>query len=102
MITPSAAGGYDGLAYHIGDLRHALYHEPAYKPPTKKYARWAELPFAKLDPPTLREKVCVALISWHMGMVGSSGLRSSVAAVEKEIIALASVDCQYLLNVDGR
>lgn len=62
----------------------------AYRPPTQKYARWARLLFAQLDPPTLREKVYVALVSWHTGMAGPSGLRSSVPAVEKEVIALAS------------
>jgi hypothetical protein len=94
--------GY-GLAYHIGDLSHAIFGGEAYKSPSPKYRRWAEMLFEQLEPPKLRERVYVTLISWHDGMIGPSGLVGSVASVEKEIISLASVtDPETLLNIDGR
>jgi hypothetical protein len=79
--------GY-GLAYHLGDLSHAIFREPAYKKPDRKHARWAEHLFRQLDPPRLRQPVFVTLVSWHDGMRGPSGLVGSVPAVEKELIAL--------------
>jgi hypothetical protein len=97
-----ARWGY-GLAYHIGDLSHAIFGGQAYKKPSPKYRKWAEKLFVNFDPPTLRRKVYVTLISWHQGMKGPSGLVGSVASVEKEIIALASVSHpDALMNVDGR
>jgi hypothetical protein len=93
--------GY-GLAYHIGDLSHAMYCESAYKKPSKKYKRWAEALFINFDPPTLRAKVYVTIISWEKGMRGPSGLVGSVASVEKEIISLASaLPDKSLVNIDG-
>jgi hypothetical protein len=91
--------GY-GRAYHIGDLSDAVLGGAA--SPPGKYRRWAERLFSSLQPPTLREPVYVALISWVDGMCGPSGLPGSAPAVEKELIALASVEYQaVLLNVDG-
>jgi hypothetical protein len=93
--------GY-GLAYHIGDLSHAMFEEQAYKRPGRKYKKWAEVLFNRFDPPVLREKVYVAIISWERGMRGPSELIGSVASVEKEIISLASaMPDTNLLNVDG-
>lgn len=92
----------DGVAYHIGDLSHALFGFKAYREATQKYRRWAAKLFATFEPPRLREKVSLYLAPWPEGSVGPSGLAGSLAAVEKEVIALASVqfaDC--LLNVDG-
>ena len=94
--------GY-GIAYHIGDLSHAMLGGQSYKTPDAKYRRWAQTLFTSCAPPQLRERVYVALISWHTGMRGPSGLEASVAAVEKEVIALASASHpDLLLNVDGR
>jgi hypothetical protein len=93
--------GY-GLAYHMGDLSHAMFREPAYKLPSRKYRQWAEVLFTSFDPPVLKEPVYVTLMSWERGMRGPSGLIGSVASVEKEIISLASViPGAMLLNVDG-
>ncbi len=85
--------GY-GLAYHIGDLSHVIFEWDAYKKPDQKYRRWAERLFTRYHPPTL--------IGWEDGMCGPSGLASSVAAVEKEVIALAAHSYRtILLNIDG-
>lgn len=92
----------DGLAYHAGDLSQAMFGFAGYKGPSPKYRRWAEALFATADPPRLRWPVSLYLAPWQEGGVGPSGLAGSLAAAEKEVIALASVqfpDC--LLNVDG-
>jgi hypothetical protein len=95
--------GY-GLAYHIGDLSHAIFQEgSSYKPPARKYKRWADHLFESIDPLRLKRIVNVSLISWHAGSRGPSGLQGSVPAVEKELIALCGAwDKSSLLNVDGR
>ena len=93
--------GY-GLAYHIGELSHAIYREEAYKKPSKKYERWRDTLFNNVKPPTLREVVYVSLISWKRGMKGLSGLTGSVASIEKELIALTStIPNGFLMNTDG-
>src|SRR5262245_30846537 len=92
----------DGVAYHIGDLSQSLFGFKAYRPATRKYKKWAARLFETFDPPRLRERVSLYLAPWPDGSAGPSGLAGSLAAVEKEVIALASVqfaDC--LLNVDG-
>jgi hypothetical protein len=92
----------DGVAYHVGDLSQALFGFKAYRLPSRKYKRWAEALFEVFDPPRLRRSVSLYLAPWTDGSAGPSGLVGSLAAVEKEVIALASVqfaDC--LLNVDG-
>lgn len=94
--------GY-GLAYHLGDLSHAMFGGKAYKKPSVKYRRWAETLFSQSHPPVLRETLFLAIISWHRGMKGPSRLEGSVPSVEKELIALAGVEYpDILLNVDGR
>lgn len=94
--------GY-GLAYHLGDLSHAIFREGAYKKPRAKYRRWAESLFSTLDPPQLRETIYLSIIGWHRGMLGPSGLECSVPSLEKELIALASAEHPLiLLNRDGR
>ena len=94
--------GY-GLAYHIGDLSHAIFREEAYKKPNKKYEKWAERLFVKLTPPFLRYPVNVSIISWNKGMKGPSGLVGTVPSVEKELISLAGAyHPDKLLNVDGK
>ena len=97
-----ARWGY-GLDYHLGDLSHAMFGFEAYRKPTAKYRRWADALFEVNDPPTLRRPISLLLLPWYEDSRGPSGLRGSVAAAEKEVIALAStlhgVD---LLNVDGR
>lgn len=93
--------GY-GLAYHIGDLSHAMFEWEAYTSPARKYRRWAERLFSQFRPPTLRERVHVGVIGWQDGMLGPSGLPGSVPAVEKELIALAASPYKtILLNTDG-
>jgi hypothetical protein len=92
----------DGLAYHIGDLSQALFGWDAYLQPSKKYKRWVSVLFVSAEPPRLREVVTLYLAPWVGGCKGPSGLAGSLPAVEKEVIALGSVqfaDC--LLNVDG-
>jgi hypothetical protein len=92
----------DGLDYHIGDLSQALFGFKAYRPATLKYKRWATKLFERFDPPLLREQVSLYLAPWPDGSAGPSGLAGSLAAVEKEVIALASVQfAECLLNVDG-
>lgn len=92
----------DGVAYHIGDLSQALFGFKAYRPATRKYKRWAVKLFQPFDPPCLRELVTLYLAPWPDGSAGPSGLAGSLAAVEKEVIALASVQfAESLLNVDG-
>lgn len=91
-----------GLAYHIGDLSHAIYQEKAYKKPSKNYFRWVDTLFSNTAPPTLKKLVYVSIISWTNGMKGLSGLEGSVPSVEKELIALTSHSKNvYLLNKDG-
>lgn len=92
----------DGLDYHVGDLSHALYEFKAYRPPMKKYRRWADQLFEQFDPPILREPVHLYLADWLDGSSGPSRLLGSLPAAEKEIIALASAHFpDSLLNVDG-
>lgn len=95
--------GY-GLAYHIGDLSHAIFREEAYKKPNKKYDRWAQRLFVELSPePVLKYPVYVSIISWNKGMKGPSGLIGTVPSVEKELISLAGgYYPDTLLNVDGK
>jgi hypothetical protein len=93
----------DGIAYHIGDLSHAIFKFEAYQQPTKKYMRWAEAIFFSYEPPKLKEPIYFYIAPWFTGNKGLSGLTCSLPAVEKEMIAIASV--QYsdtLLNVDGK
>jgi hypothetical protein len=92
----------DGVAYHIGDLSQTLFGFKAYRLPTPKYKRWAATLFEDFDPPRLRQQVSLYLSPWTDGSAGPSGLVGSLAAVEKEVIALASVQfAGCLLNVDG-
>ncbi len=94
--------GY-GLAYHIGDLSHAMFGGEAYVKPSAKYRRWAGRLFRSAQPPLLHERVFVALIDWESGDRGPSGMECTVASAEKELIALASaLYAGILLNVDGR
>ncbi|MEA4884518.1 MAG: hypothetical protein VB144_12850 [Clostridia bacterium] len=93
----------DGLDYHIGDLSHAVFGFKAYRAPTKKYRRWADVLF---QPPVtsarLKRPVSLYLAPWFSDSRGPSGLVCSVAAAEKEIISLASVQfSETLINVDG-
>ena len=93
----------DGLAYHIGDLSHAIYRESAYKKPSKKYERWANAIFDTMIPPTLIKPVFISLFSWHKGMRGPSQLSGTVPSVEKELISIVGSEYQKsLLNVDGK
>ncbi|WP_022800962.1 hypothetical protein [Deinococcus ficus] len=97
-----ARWGY-GLDYHLGDLSHAMFGFEAYRKPTSKYRRWADALFELSDPPTLRRPVSMLLLPWHEDSRGPSGFTTSVAAAEKEVIALASsLHGEQLLNVDGR
>ncbi|UQN08816.1 hypothetical protein [Deinococcus sp. QL22] len=97
-----ARWGY-GLDYHLGDLSHAMFGFEAYRKPTAKYRRWADVLFEVNDPPTLRRPVSLLLLPWYEDSHGPSGLRGSVASGEKEVIALASaLHGDHLLNVDGR
>lgn len=92
----------DHLAYHIGDLSQALYEFKAYRGVARKYRKWAENLFITYDPPRLKQMVYFYVAPWYNGNKGPSGLNSSLPAVEKEIIALASVAFRKtLLNVDG-
>ena len=92
----------DNLAYHIGDLSHALFEFEAYKKPAKKYKKWAKKLFSKYEPPTLKETINFYLLPWYEGDRGISGLQCSLPALEKELISLASVYYKDdLLNVDG-
>jgi hypothetical protein len=92
----------DGVAYHIGDLSHVLFGFKAYRQPTRKYKKWATALFVSADPPRLKEPVTLYLAPWVEDSAGPSGLAGSLAAVEKEVIALASVQFSVsLLNVDG-
>jgi hypothetical protein len=92
----------DNVAYHIGDLSHALFGFEAYKKPDKKYKAWANVLFSKYDPPALIEPIYLYLIPWYEGNTGISGYQSSLPALEKELISLASVFYKdSLLNVDG-
>ncbi|WP_186446260.1 hypothetical protein [Paenibacillus cremeus] len=92
----------DGLAYHIGDLSQALFEFEGYQKPQKKYKRWAEALFETYDPPILREQVVFYITPWYGGQLGLSGLPCSLPAIEKEMIAIASVQFgEDLLNKDG-
>jgi hypothetical protein len=92
----------DGVAYHVGDLSQALFEFKAYRSATKKYKGWAARLFQTFDPPRLLEVVTLYLAPWVDGHEGPSGLAGSLPAVEKEVIALASVQfADSLLNVDG-
>lgn len=98
----SARWGY-GLDYYLGDLSHAMFGFEAYRKPTSKYRRWAGALFELSDPPTLRLPVSMLLLPWYEDSLGPSGFTTSVAAAEKEVIALASaLHGERLLNVDGR
>lgn len=92
----------DGLDYHVGDLSHAMFGFEAYRKSTKKYTKWAETLFVHKNKPTLKEKVYFYIAPWYENSRGLSSLISSLPAVEKEIIAIASVQFKnQLLNVDG-
>lgn len=71
-----ARWGY-GLDYHVGDLSHALFDFAAYRAPTPKYRRWAEVLFATFNPPTLKVPVTVLCLPWHETSRGPSGLIGS-------------------------
>ena len=93
----------DGIAYHIGDLSHALFGWPAYRAPAPKYLQWANVLFIERDPPRLREPVKLYVLPWRTTSRGPSGLLGSLPAAEKEVIALAGAHYgDGLLNVDGR
>lgn len=97
-----ARWGY-GLDYHVGDLSHALFGFAAYRPPQAKYRRWANALFTSFVPPVLRAPVNMLLLPWFEDSRGPSGFYGSVAAAEKEVIALASaLYGGTLLNTDGR
>jgi hypothetical protein len=92
----------DNVAYHIGGLSQALFKFEAYKPTSKNYKEWANVLFVTNEPPMLKEPIYLYLIPWYKGDVSISELKSSLPALEKDIISIASVyykDC--LLNVDG-
>jgi hypothetical protein len=92
----------DGIAYHMGDLSHALFGFESYKAPSPKYRRWAETLFACHDPPILKEPVYLSLLPWYVGMKGPSGFAGALAGVEKEVIALAGWQfADIILNRDG-
>ena len=92
----------DGLDYHIGDLSQAMFVFGGYRPPTRKYRRWADRLFTQFDPPLLREPVHLYLAGWTEMSSGPSELLTSLASAEKEVIALASAMFpETLLNVDG-
>ncbi|MEH7502926.1 hypothetical protein V7152_13105 [Neobacillus drentensis] len=92
----------DNVAYHIGDLSHALFGFDSYKKPDKKYKAWANVLFSNFNPPTLKEPIYLYLLPWYEGNKGISGLHSSLPALEKELISLSSVFYKdSLLNVDG-
>lgn len=92
----------DGLDFHIGDLSQTLFRFQGYRGPRKKYQRWADRLFLQMDPPRLKETVYLYLAPWFEGSVGPSGLSVSLPAVEKEVIALASIAFpETLMNVDG-
>lgn len=96
-----ARWGY-GLDYHIGGLSHAIFGELAYKQIEPRYKRWANLLFSELNPPVLKEKAYVSIISWYEGMQGPSGILKSVPTVEKELITLVgSKGSNVFLNKDG-
>jgi len=93
----------DDIARHIGALSQALFDFAGYQPPTPKYKRWAAALFDSKDPPHLKQPVSLFLTPWTDGCAGPSGLAGSLPSVEKEVIALASVQFpDTLLNVDGR
>jgi hypothetical protein len=89
-------------ARHIGALSQVLFQFQADCPPKRKYQRWAHALFRSLNPPTLKEPVFLYVASWMPGQAGPSGLRCSLPAVEKEVIALGSAEFgETLLNTDG-
>jgi hypothetical protein len=100
-----ARWGYNS-AYHLGELSHAVFGEEFQTSallPKASYTRWAAALFASLHPPVLKEPVSVTLLPWWADSQGPSGLIGSVAAVEYELIALASAEYgEKLLNVQGR
>lgn len=92
----------DGVAYHIGDLSHAMFEFKAYRRPSAKYRHWASTLFVTNQPPRLREAVTLALLPWYRHSRGPSGLTSSLPAAEKEVIALAGTRFgSGFLNRDG-
>ena len=44
----------DGVAYHVGDLSHVLFRWDAYKKPSAKHDRWADMLVVEQEPPVLR------------------------------------------------
>jgi len=97
-----ARWGYN-LDYHIGGLSHAIFGGKGYKKIEPRYQDWASMLFSELNPPILKEKVYVTLISWYNGMRGPSGHPETVPAVEKHLIAFAGAEYpNVLLNKDGR
>lgn len=91
----------DGRAYHIGDLSHAIFDWPSYKPVDPRYPRWVERLFASTRPLVLRHPVYVTLISWRHGDLGPRGTTVPVALLEQELIHLVKLSpLDLLLNVD--
>ena len=92
----------DSVAYHIGDLSHALFEFDSYKPTDKKYKKWASVLFSKYDPPTLKEPIYLYLMPWYHGNTGNLGYQCPLPTLERDLIELASVYYKdSLLNVEG-
>ena len=92
----------DGNDYHIGDLSQALYGWSAYKEPSQKYLRWAEVLFAERSPLRLREATSVLLVPWDEGHRGIDGAECSVETAEGQAIDLAIAEFgEIVLNVQG-
>ncbi len=92
----------DGSAYHIGTLSQALFGWEAYKSAGQKYERWAEMLFADLQRPRLREPTYLLVVPWHLGQRGCAGTACTLEEAEEQAIDLALEEFEdVVLNVQG-
>lgn len=92
----------DGLDYHIGDLSHTLFRFDAYREPTEKYSRWADMLFVHRCPPRLREKTSLLLIPWFESSQGIGGGYVDLETAEDQLIEVALAEYEdIVLNVRG-
>lgn len=92
----------DGLDYHIGDLSHTLFGFEAYREPTEKYSRWAEMLFVHRCPPRLRETTSLLLIPWFESSHAIGGDCVDLETAEDQLIDVALAEFEdIVLNVRG-
>ena len=87
--TSAFARWGDNIAYHVGDLSHALFRFKAYREPRRSYQRWAATLFESPGSTRLVQPVSLYVVPWCTYSKGPSGNVCSVQQVTQELIDLA-------------